>query len=156
MRAEAAGRWLENTVLALLFAGLMLLAVAQIVLRNAWSIGLPWADGLIRVAVLWLTLLGAIAASRDQKHVSINLLQRSLPAAWRRLALILVESFTAVACGSLAWYSWVFVSDSREFGDLLLGEWPAWAFQAVMPAAFALIAYRYALRALGRILGAIA
>jgi TRAP-type C4-dicarboxylate transport system permease small subunit len=154
MRAEAVGRWLENALLVGLFGGLMILAVTQIVLRNGLSMGLPWADGLIRVAVLWLAVLGAIAASRDQKHIAINLSQRLLPAGARRPALILVEAFTAIVCGWLAWYSWVFVRDSRTFGDLLFGDWPAWIFQAILPVGFALMAYRYGLRSLGRLVGA--
>jgi TRAP-type C4-dicarboxylate transport system permease small subunit len=152
-RAEALGRWLENALLLGLFSGLLALAVTQIFLRNVLSIGLPWADGLIRVAVLWIAVVGAIAASRDQKHIAINLSQRYLPARARRAVLILVEAFTAAVCGWLAWYSWVFVSDSRAFGDLLFGDWPAWIFQAILPVGFTLIGYRYGLRSLGRIVG---
>lgn len=153
VRAEAIGRWLENAMLVALFSGLMLLAVAQILLRNGLSIGLPWADGVIRVTVLWLAVIGAVAASRDEKHIAINLAQRVLPQGFRRPASMLVEAFTATVCAWLAWYSWVFVRDSRDFGDLLFGDWPAWIFQLVLPAGFALIGYRYALRSLSRIVG---
>ena len=153
LRAEAFGRWFENALLVTVFAGLMVLAVAQIFLRNVMSLGLPWADGLIRIAVLWLAMLGAIAASRDRKHIAINLSQRVFPATWQRPILIVVESFTAGVCGWLAWYSWSFVRDSRAFGDLLFGDWPAWAFQSILPVGFALIAYRYAARVLGRFAG---
>jgi TRAP-type C4-dicarboxylate transport system permease small subunit len=153
LRAEAFGRWVENALLVALFAGLMVLAVTQIFLRNVMSLGLPWADGMIRIAVLWLAVLGAVAASRDRKHIAINLSQRVLPANWQRPILIVVEAFTAAVCGWLAWYSWVFVRDSRAFGDLLFGDWPAWMFQVILPVGFALIAYRYAMRMLGRLAG---
>jgi TRAP-type C4-dicarboxylate transport system permease small subunit len=151
VRAEAIGRWLENTLLVSLFGALMLIAVTQIALRNVWSAGLPWADGLTRVGVLWIAVLGAVAASRDGKHIAINLAPRVLPAIWERRALVLVELFTAGVASLMAWHSWVFVRDSREFGDTMLGDFPAWVFQSVLPIGFALIAYRYLLRAVGRI-----
>ena len=152
-RAEQVGRWCENALLIVLLAGLMLLASGQILLRNVFSIGLPWADGLVRMAVLWLALIGAIAAGRDRKHIAINLAERYLPARFMYAVNIAVDLFTAVVTGVLAWYATQFVRDSYEFGDRLLGTWPAWAFQAILPIGFALIAYRYGLRMLGRIKG---
>jgi TRAP-type C4-dicarboxylate transport system permease small subunit len=46
----------------------------------------------------------------------------------------------------LAWQSWRFVQDSKAYGDLLLGDWPAWIFQIILPVGFAVMCYRYALR----------
>ena len=41
-------------------------------LRNFFSIGFAWGDGLTRLAVLWLGLLGALAASRDGRHITMG------------------------------------------------------------------------------------
>jgi len=153
IRAEKLARWLENIFLIIMLIGLMSLASAQIVLRNFFSVGLPWADGLIRLAVLWLALLGAIAASRDGKHISINIADRVLPEPLKRPAKIIVDLFTMTVAGWIAWYAVVFVRDSYTFGDVLLSNWPAWIFQSILPVAFALICYRYALRALRDIRG---
>ena len=49
-----------------------------------------------------------------------------------------------------AYLAFEFVRDSRSYGDLLLGRFPAWWFESIMPVAFALIAYRFLLHALGR------
>jgi TRAP-type C4-dicarboxylate transport system permease small subunit len=152
-RIEAAGRWLEDAVLVALFAGLTLISVLQIVLRNLGFAGFVWGDGIVRIGVLWVALLGAVAASRDQKHIAIDLARRLLPARfWRPLA-VLVDAFTATVCGFVAYYSWTFVRESRAFGDTLLGDWPAWPFQVILPLGFALISYRYALGSLRRIAG---
>ncbi len=140
---------LEDALLVIGVAALVLIAAAQIVLRNVFSVGLVWGDGALRLLVLWLALLGAIAASRDHKHIAIDLVDRLLSPIWRRGAAVLRYLITSGVCAALAWYSWVFVRDSREFGDTLLGDWPAWWFQIIMPVAFVLIAYRYLLRALG-------
>jgi len=148
------GRWLENALLIGLFATLLLLATSQIVLRNLFSAGLPWADGLVRVLVLWLALIGAIAASRDHKHIAIDIVARSLPPVAARAAAFGVSLFTAGVAASFAWHSWRFVADSRAFGDVLVDGWPAWPLQLILPVGFGLIAYRYVLRAARALSGA--
>ena len=78
--AERWGRWFENGLLFVLLTGLILLASTQIFLRNALSMGFPWADGLIRLMVLWLGLAGGIAASRDRKQIAIDIVTRRVMA----------------------------------------------------------------------------
>lgn len=150
-RADRLGRFIENLLLVALLFGLVGLASAQIVLRNAFSLGISWADGVVRLAVLWLALLGAVAASRDGRNIAINLAGRWMPERFRRPVNALVDLFTAGVAGAFAWYSWTFVADSRAYGDLLLDGAPAWIFQLIMPVAFGLIAYRYLLRCAGQV-----
>lgn len=145
-RADKLGRQLEDGMLVVFLSGLIVLASSQILLRNVFSLGLAWADGLIRLAVLWLALIGAIAASRDRRHIKIDVVTRLLPAPLQRVAAVLRNLFTAVICALLARYSWVFVRDSREFGDVLLDNWPAWWFQIILPVGFALMSYRHLVR----------
>lgn len=150
-KADRIGRLVENVLLAVLLFGLIALATTQILLRNVFSEGIAWADGLVRLIVLWLALIGAVAASRDGRNISINLAPRWLPERLARPVEALVELFTAAVAALLAWHAWRFVADSREFGDLLLDGAPAWIFQLILPIAFALIAYRYLLRCAGAV-----
>ncbi len=142
-RAERLGRWIENALLGLALFLMIGLAASQVFLRAVLGSGLPWADEALRLLVLWAAMLGAIAASRDNVHLRIDLLSRFLPASWRRLTATLVDLFAAGVSAVLAWQSWRFVAESREFGDLVLGDLPAWAFQLILPVAFILITYRY-------------
>ncbi len=144
-RAERLGRQLENVLLGIVLFAMIGLAAAQVFLRGYLGSSLAWADEALRLLVLWSAMLGAIAATRDNVHLRIDLLSRFLPAVWRRATAVLVDVFAAAVSAVLAWYSWRFVAETREFGDQALGNWPAWPFQAVLPAAFALIAYRYLL-----------
>ena len=152
-RVEQWGRWLEQSFLTLLLSGLIVLASTQILLRNGFSIGLAWGDGLVRLMVLWLALLGAIAASRDNRQIKIDLLSRSLSEPLQRVARITTDLFTAIVTGLLAWHSWRFVQESRLYGDTLLSDWPAWVFQLILPIGFGLIGYRYVLRAAQQLVG---
>jgi len=143
--AERIGRTVENAFLLILLTAMLALGASQIVLRNFLSGGLAWGDEALRIMVLWLALIGAVAASRDDRHISIDVASRVLPPRARGLVAAVVNLFTAGVCAVLAWYAWEFVADSREFEDQLLGGLPAWWFQLVMPVAFLLIAYRYLL-----------
>ena len=57
-----AGRWLEDALLVLILTGMILLAAAQIVLRNFFDVGFIWGDELLRMLVLWLAVAGAVAS----------------------------------------------------------------------------------------------
>lgn len=152
-RADQLARSLETWLIVIILSGLVLLGAAQIVLRNLFSIGLPWGDGLARLAVLWLALLGAWAASRDGRHITLGAVTRWFPAGVRLAAAVLADLLAAGVSAVLAWHASAFVRDSREFGDLLLNDIPAWWLQAIMPVAFALMACQFVVHAVRRCLG---
>ncbi len=133
----------EDAVLVLILCGMIGLAVGQIVLRNIFDISFYWSDELLRLMVLWLAIGGAVAASRKDKHISIAVLEHVLAPKLMQLSGLLVNLFTAGVCALIAWHSTRFVSTSREFADLLLGNIPAWLLQLVLPLGFGIIAYRY-------------
>lgn len=151
-RVERFGRAAETWLIVALLGGLIVFASAQIVLRNFFSIGLTWGDGLTRLTVLWLALLGALAASREGRHVTMGAVTRWLPLRWQTGVRVAADLFAAVVSGAFAWYSLQFVQDSREFGDVLLNDVPAWRLQAIMPIVFALMAVQFLAHALRRAL----
>jgi TRAP-type C4-dicarboxylate transport system permease small subunit len=149
-RLDRAARILETGLIVTILGGLILLGATQIVLRNFFSIGFAWGDGLTRLAVLWLALLGALAASRDGRHITIGAVTRFLPQRVQVFAGVGADWFAAAVSGALAWFSWAFVSDSREFGDTLLGDVPAWWLQMIMPVGFALMAWQFLVQSVKR------
>lgn len=144
-RLERIGRFAEDAILVLILAAMIALASAQILLRNVFDVGFIWGDEALRMLVLWLAVAGAVAASRDDRHIRIDLLNRYLPPRGAAIVRIVVHAFTAGVAGVVAVYAFAFVRTSWEFGDVLLGSVPAWIPQAVLPLGFALIAWRYTL-----------
>lgn len=141
--AARIGRGLENVLLAIILFSMIGLAAWQVVLRNVVGSGIGWADEALRLMVLWAAIVGAVAASRDNVHLRIDLLSRFLSRTGRIVTAVIVNLFTVGVASVLAWYSWEFVADSREFADQIFGDLPVWPFQSVLPVGFALIAYRY-------------
>ena len=49
---------MEDGILVVLLSVMILLAAAQILLRNVFDIGLFWGDQTLRILVLWVSLMG--------------------------------------------------------------------------------------------------
>jgi len=136
---------LEDVVLVTVLSAMVLLAAGQIFLRNIFDVGFIWTDELLRMLVLWIALAGAVSASREDRQINIAVLDRFLPDSLAAVSKIIVHAFTTAVCGMVAVASIQFVRDSYDYGDVLLGQVPAWALQLVLPLGFALITWRYGL-----------
>jgi TRAP-type C4-dicarboxylate transport system permease small subunit len=144
-------RLLLKTEVSLLVGLLLLMiviAVVQIVMRNFMSAGLIWAESLLRITVLWLALLGAMLASRDNQHIAIDVITNKLPTKLRHFVVRLTRLTTSVICLVVAWYSLQFVVDEYEYGDIAFGFVPNWLCEAIIPFSLTVMAIRYALSAL--------
>lgn len=144
-RLEKWGTALENTAIVLLLGSLMFLAVAQIVLRVGFSFGFAWADELIKLFVLWIALIASIAASRDNRHLRIDVLSHFVAERYARFPRIIVDAFAAFICAVLAWQSWRYLQLTVEFEDTVLVDLPAWIAYFLLPLSFALMSYRFVL-----------
>jgi TRAP-type C4-dicarboxylate transport system permease small subunit len=142
-KAEALGRLLENILLSVLLTGMIGLGAGQILLRWSGAGSFAWGDEAIRLMVLWIAMIAGIASAREDRHIAIDVLSRFLSSRGKAISAVFVDLFTAIVCLVLAWYGWRMVEYAMEDGDVFFGTLPAWAFQAIIPAAFLLMGYRY-------------
>lgn len=143
--AEKLGRGLENLALGLLLLGMIGLATTQIVLREFGLGTLASADEAVRLMVLWIAMIAGIAAAREDRHITINVLSRFMGPRLRAASSAFIHLFTALVCIALAWFGWRMVQLAAEGGDTLLGGAAAWPLQAIIPVAFLLMGWRYLL-----------
>ncbi len=73
----------EDALLVLILAAMVGLAATQIVLRNLFDGAILWADPMLRVAVLWVGMIGAMVATRIDKQISVDAVSRFLPLRWK-------------------------------------------------------------------------
>jgi TRAP-type C4-dicarboxylate transport system permease small subunit len=138
--------WIENALLIAMLAAMVLLAAAQILFRNFLDMSIFGADQMLRLLVLWVAFLGAIAASREGKHIHVDALARWLPARIKAGVTALTDLFTLAVCLALAWQSLRFIQSAQESGEMAFGALTVWVSATILPLAFTLIALRYGLR----------
>jgi len=150
-RLEEAGAALETILLVSILTAMMLVAVGQIVMREAFGTGFGWADELVRLMVLWLAMIGSIAACRENRHIRIDALSHVLPDIAVKLIRVLVDVFATFVCAVIAFQAWRYLQIEIEYGDEVLVNTPAWIAHSIMPAAFFLMAYRFLIGALRQV-----
>lgn len=136
-------RAIEDGMLILLLSSMILISITQILLRNFFDFGFSWADPLLRILVLWVGLAGAIVATRENNHISINILSRYLSARMKIVMRIVVDVFTASVCMVVAYHAARFVLMERSFGAIAFASVPTWICELILPLAFGIIALRY-------------
>jgi TRAP-type C4-dicarboxylate transport system permease small subunit len=136
---------IENGVLVLLLSTMIVLAVGQVVMRNLLDFGFPWTDPMTRLLVLWVGLMGAMVASRNNKHINMDIVSRWLPESMLRVTRIATQLFTAVVCAVVAYNAARFVYLDYMDGLVAFGLFPAWIAEAIVPFAFGVMSLRYLL-----------
>jgi len=134
----------EDGFLVACMVTLLLLSFSQIFLRNAFSITLLWADPLIRHLVLWIGFIGALGATRRDRHVKMDAMQRLFSPKIRSLSTIISHLFSFVVCALLSWHAGRFVADEYAYSTKAFSDIAAWKLQLVFPLVFTAMALRYA------------
>jgi C4-dicarboxylate transporter DctQ subunit len=137
---------LERTLVVLLLTSLLGLGLLQVIERNVLASGLFWADELLQHIVLWLGFLGASLATREQRHLSIDMLSHLLPLRWQLWLGLLVNTTALVLCTLLVQAAWGLVRSEYTAGTVLTFGVPAWLAQSIIPLGFGAITLRFALR----------
>ena len=135
---------IEDAVLALILSLMIALAALQIVLRNLFDSGLAWADPMLRVSVLWVGMVGAMVATRDDRQISVDALSRFLPRRWVPRLRIVTDFFTSAVALYLGWHALRLVLEDRSAGIVAFASVPVWLCEAVLPIAATVIGLRYA------------
>lgn len=133
----------EDALLVLLLSTMILLASTQILLRNLFDSGFVWIDPLLRVLVLWLGLIGATVATRNNRHIRIDLSTKFFKRNTHRLIQSIIGQISAWTCLVVAWYGFKWIQMDYVDGMTSFVGVPAWMLEIIIPATFALIGLRY-------------
>ncbi|ESR23725.1 TRAP transporter small permease [Lutibaculum baratangense] len=119
--------------------------VADIVLRVAANVALPWAAEATRYAIVWLVFIGGSRAARTGAHITIDAVPEFLPERPARLVLTAGLVVSSLSCAVLAWYGVALVRQMMNFRQLSPSlEIPMWWVYLALPIGFALMAIRFA------------
>ena len=137
----------EKFLIAATLSTMILLAFLQIILRNVFSTGISWGDSLVRYLVLWVGFIGASLASKEEKHITIEVLSRWFSGQGNRYLKGIPPLVSAIICGLLTFAAWTFVQNEAQMGGTTFLEIPVWIPQIIIPITFALMTLRFGFRA---------
>jgi TRAP-type C4-dicarboxylate transport system permease small subunit len=138
----------EAAITISLLVSMILFATVQIIMRNLFDSGFLWVESYIRIAVLWLALLGAMLASRHDKHLAMDVLRHRLSTTKQYWLKRVNDLFSASICFILSYYSVILVYSDYQAADIAFASIPNWLCEVIIPIAFASIGSRYLLATL--------
>jgi len=134
---------LEDWILVTLVIFMVFLAFLQVVLRNFFDLGIIWGDILLRHIVLWVGFIGASLATKNNKHINIDVFKRLHKGLSQRIITLIICLVAAFVSAYLAMAAYRFVLDEKEFTSIIFNDIPAWPFQTIIPIGFALMSIRF-------------
>ncbi|MBI2960325.1 MAG: TRAP transporter large permease subunit [Betaproteobacteria bacterium] len=142
----------ENTFLSLVFAALVLLPLAEILLRAAAGVGFEGSSSLVQHLTLVVGILGAAVAAREARLLGFSAaaLIDGRAGRWAKFsAFVAAAAVSALLCIA----SLQFVRAEHAAGRILAHGIPVWIVESLMPLGFGIIALRLLLSAANGIAG---
>jgi len=135
---------IEKILAALLVAFLTMFVVLDVGAREIFKTGIPWAQKGAVYMMIWTGFLGAILVTHKVEHlrpeVADKLWKGSLRKVYLRLHNLMIFGFTS----TMFYYSYLYISESREFGDRnVIIDMPMWVLQMIIPYTFLSMSLRY-------------
>ncbi|TJZ90850.1 TRAP transporter small permease [Paracoccus gahaiensis] len=134
----------ERLICAVLFLGMTLLGFANVVVRYATNYSLASSEELLTNGFLLLTVFGAAIAARQGQHLAVTAVVTMLPRGLARAVVLLSVLLSVGLLLGSSWLAWQSLTTLYDNGltSYALGI-PAWYYQAAVPFAFLLIAWRF-------------
>jgi len=134
----------ENAIATLTACALMVLPLVEIVARTVFSTGVPGAGPFTNHLVMWVAMLGAAIAARDEKLLALATGSFIPEGRWRDAARVAAAAVGSAVAALFAMGSAEYVRVRYASGRELAAGVPEWITELVLPVAFALIAVRLA------------
>jgi len=161
-------KWIDKTLmkiegwLIIAFLSVMVfLTFIQVVLRGLYTHAhltwanslmgqLDWSEPLARLLVLWLTFLGASLLTEENRHIKIDLLSNLIPPKWLPVSEFLLSLVCILISAIMLKVCTDYIEMEITFGKNLFLHFPSWVGQLILPAGFAVILFRFFLRAIAQ------
>jgi len=106
---------IAGVYVSMLFLVAMTIIISvNVVLRYGFNSGLQWAEEIAKVLVVWFTFLALALGVKQNLHISIQVLPRSLPRWVNRILDILKDSVILIVGVIMIIYGWDLVQFSSR------------------------------------------
>ena len=135
-------RDVEDLLISLVLAALVLLPPVEIVLRKVFQTGISGATAFQQHLTLLIGLLGGALAARERRLLALSTLTTFLKGWSQVLARVFSSAFAAGISVFLCVAAAQLVQAEKQGGKILAYGIPLWTIQLVMPLGFGVIALR--------------
>jgi TRAP-type C4-dicarboxylate transport system permease small subunit len=101
--------------------GIITLILLQVVAREVFAAGLPWADELARYLGQCVIFLVVPILLANDEHVKVDLFLNMMPPRVRRLVAASNEALTVVFCALFLYAGWLFMQRAWKFASPAIG-----------------------------------
>lgn len=136
----------ETWLLVVFLGAMIVLAFAQVVLRNFFGTGFVWGDTIVRHLVLWIGFIGGALAAFEGRHISIDALSKFFSPRLKHTSAAVTNLFGAVVCYFLAQAAWRFTMDEKAAESILVLSIPSWTAVLIIPVGYMLIFVHFLLK----------
>lgn len=131
----------ENAISLSVMAAMVALPLVETIGRAWAGRGLPGAIVFVQHLTLWVALLGAALAAREERLLALATM-RLLPESWKPAVGMFTTAVATAIAVALCWASADFVRIERTAGGIAAFGVPIWVTLAVLPVVFGIIAAR--------------
>lgn len=145
---QTGNRWLgvaktiENFGVIIVLAAMTLLPLVEAFLRKFFSASIPGAPAIEQHFTLIIAMLGGAIAARDNRLLSMSALPAVLEGRARKITVFIAFSISTFFIWLLAEGAFSYVKDEKDFGQVLVGDFPVWILEAFIPLGFLAVALR--------------
>ena len=140
-------KFLNNRMEEIFLVVLMVAAVAivsmQVVTRYVLKIPLPWSEEIARYMFLWLTWVGASYATKERRHVNIDIVFNLLKPVGKKICTIVSTIVWIGFLIMMCYLSFKLTSSVFKGGQIAIGSGlPMWIPYASIPTGMTLMLFR--------------
>lgn len=134
---------LEEVFLVILMALAVIIVSAQIVTRFILKTPLPWSEEVARYIFIWLVWVGAAFATKERKHIRIDVVVSRLPQIGQKACTIISTIIWIGFTIFMVYISAVLTSSVMTGGQTGTGSgMPMWIPYSAIPVGMALMLFR--------------
>lgn len=112
--------------------------------RYIFSQSITWAGSAGSYLMFWLGLIGASMATKNEKHLRANIINKILPSQISKYLISFSYFLAMIFCIIFTYLSFIYTLDSFKFGDISnVLNIPLWIVQIILPISFLIMTYRF-------------
>lgn len=135
---------IESIVASLMVFVLTVFVVVDVGSRELFKTSVPWAQKSAVYLMIWAGFLGAILVTQKVEHLRPEIADKFWTGKLKPFYLRAQNFLVFCFCAGMAYYSVLYVLESKEFGDRnVIIDMPMWLLQCVIPYAFTSMSLRY-------------